>query len=241
MTFLIAQYTVVFVLTLVFGFLFGRWWVRRSFVDVTDSYQGDSQTPSAPHWEKTWSRIDEIDEAMRGFSEAMQGVPEVVSGTLRHEFASAPRPAVDYGPVLTKLGVLDKNLAKIRRETDLGPVRKSIADLQARVAGLPVPPDLTPLAERMSRLETIIDEMPRYEPPERVDLEPLGERLALVQQSVRAIRFPPPVKQMDLVPTLEPINERLQVIEAELKQLSEGSSTNDHDLDSPRPDGAPQS
>jgi len=66
MTVVQTAFVAVFVLAAVFGFMLGRWSVRRSFVDVTQSYEtiakaAESDVP----WDMLWARFDSVDVNMR--------------------------------------------------------------------------------------------------------------------------------------------------------------------------------
>lgn len=60
------EFIVLFALAALFGFLLGRWSVRRSFVDVTDSWEtlrkaAENDVP----WDMLWARFDSVDVNMR--------------------------------------------------------------------------------------------------------------------------------------------------------------------------------
>jgi len=66
MTVVQTAFVAVFVLAAVFGFMLGRWSVRRSFVDVTQSYEtiakaAENDVP----WDMLWARFDSVDVNMR--------------------------------------------------------------------------------------------------------------------------------------------------------------------------------
>jgi len=66
MTVVQSAFVAVFVLAALFGFMLGRWSVRRSFVDVTQSYEtiakaAESDVP----WDMLWARFDSVDVNMR--------------------------------------------------------------------------------------------------------------------------------------------------------------------------------
>ena len=55
-------FTVIFLLAALFGFLIGRWSVRRSFVDVTESYETLSKAAASDvPWDMLWARFDTVD------------------------------------------------------------------------------------------------------------------------------------------------------------------------------------
>jgi hypothetical protein len=62
MNMVLAGFTAVFGFAALCGFIIGRWSVRRSFVDVTESYGAmakaiDSDVP----WDMIWARFDSVD------------------------------------------------------------------------------------------------------------------------------------------------------------------------------------
>ena len=66
MTIVQSGFIAVFLLAAIFGFMLGRWSVRRSFVDVTNSYEtiakaAESEVP----WDMLWARFDSVDVNMR--------------------------------------------------------------------------------------------------------------------------------------------------------------------------------
>jgi hypothetical protein len=66
MTIVQSAFVAVFILAAVFGFMLGRWSVRRSFVDVTQTYEtlaraAESDVP----WDMLWARFDSVDVNMR--------------------------------------------------------------------------------------------------------------------------------------------------------------------------------
>ena len=66
MTVVQSAFVAVFVLAAIFGFMLGRWSVRRSFVDVTQSYEtiakaAENDVP----WDMLWARFDSVDVNMR--------------------------------------------------------------------------------------------------------------------------------------------------------------------------------
>ena len=66
MTLLQAQFVLLFLLAAGCGFLLGRWSLRRSFVDVTESYRtiaraAESDVP----WDMLWARFDTVEDTIR--------------------------------------------------------------------------------------------------------------------------------------------------------------------------------
>jgi len=247
MTYLIAQYAILFALAALFGFLLGRWWVRRSFVDVTESYETISRAAANAPWDRVMAGFDGIDQTMRGSVEELRGI-------VQEEISALPKPEipeVDLGGIHAQLGFLEQKLADIPQPqtVDLDPVKNSIADVSARIAALPTPDtpepvNLDPLNQRVDSLESLIRGLPKFEAPEPVDFNPLDQRIASVEQAIRAIRIPEPEKTVDLqplsrridaleialreieipvAPRMEPVHERLEIIQGQLSELGKQS------------------
>ncbi len=62
MTYLLAKYTLLFLFAATLSFLLGRWWTRRQFVDVTESYElmDSARQEDENLWLKLSSRIDSL-------------------------------------------------------------------------------------------------------------------------------------------------------------------------------------
>ena len=152
MIYLIAQYAVVFLLAGLFGFLLGRWWARRSYVDVTESYETISRAAADAPWDRVWSRFDGVDQTVRGI--------------VREELAALPQPEipkVDLGGIESQLRTLEQRVANLPQpsEVDLDPLSKSIQDVDARIAALPAPRtpepvNLAPLDHRIAAVEQAV-------------------------------------------------------------------------------------
>jgi len=212
MIYLLAKFSILFLLAAGCGFLLGRWWVRRSFVDVTESYETISNAASDAPWHKLWSRLDSVEQGMQQF--------------VRKEFQTLPRPeipVVDLHPLQQGIAHLDARVAAMAAPTQ------------------PEPTDLTPINERMERLERLIQNLPKPEKAERVDLNPLKQRIADLDARIAAIPVPaipeplnldPLVQRVEgieaalrgikIPPTIElgPVSDRLRIIESSISQLA---------------------
>ncbi len=208
MFYLIAQFAILFLLAGLFGFFLGRWWARRSYVDVTESYETISRAAADAPWDRVWSRFD--------------GMNQTVRGIVKEELAALPQPEIpeiNLGGIESRLGALEQSVASLPKPptVDLDPLRKGIKDVDTRIAALPIPKtpepvDLGPLTQRTERLEALIKAIPTPPSPESVDLAPVNQRIDAVESAVRSIRIP-------AAPTLEPVQARLEIIEGKLTQL----------------------
>lgn len=192
MIYLLAKYTLLFVLATVLGFVLGHWWSRRKFVDVTESYEDlrrATEQTDAANWERLWSRFDALPE---------------------------PRET-DLSPVFERLDGVRNAVAGIQKPdtVDLAPVRIGIEGLSDQIARMPKPsqpkdPDLRPLTDRIGTLEQSIRAIPAP-----TDIGPLEERLQGLETAVRSIPAPAPQRELDL----KPIDGRLRGIEREILNL----------------------
>ncbi len=236
MIYLIAQFAVIFLLAGLFGFLLGRWWSRRSYVDVTESYEAMSRAAANAPWDRISARFDGLGPTLRGI--------------VNEEIAALPQPEipkVNLAGIESQLAALEQRVANLPEPpvVNLDPLRKGIMDVDARIAALPRPAtpepvDLGPLTERTESLEALVKAIPTPKAPEPVDLSPLERRVASVEGAIRAIRIPGPAKEVDLgpvnqridslestvrsiqipeAPTLEPVQNRLEIIEGKLTEL----------------------
>jgi predicted flap endonuclease-1-like 5' DNA nuclease len=208
MIYLIAQYAVVFLLAGLFGFLLGRWWARRSYVDVTESYETISRAAADAPWDRVWSRFDGVDQTVRGI--------------VREELAALPQPEipkVDLGGIESQLRTLEQRVANLPQpsEVDLDPLSKSIQDVDARIAALPAPRtpepvNLAPLDHRIAAVEQAVRAIRIPEPEKQVDLASVNQRIDAVESALRSIHIPE-------APTLEPVQSRLEIIDGKLTEL----------------------
>ena len=173
MLYLIAQYAILFLLTGFFGFMLGRWWARRSYVDVTESFESISRAAANAPWDRVWSRLDGMEQSVRGI--------------VKEEIAALPQPEiprVDLSGIHSQLAVLQQTVADLPTPPiiNLDPLAKRIADVDARIASLPRPQaperiDLSPLIRRMEALETAVRSI---RIPEGPRLEPVHEHLQII-------------------------------------------------------------
>lgn len=60
------EFLLLFCVVTVLAFVLGRWTVRRSFVDVTQSYETIAKAAASEvPWDMLWARFDSLDVTMR--------------------------------------------------------------------------------------------------------------------------------------------------------------------------------
>lgn len=245
MTYLLAKYTVLFLLTAVLGFALGYWYSRRKLVDVTESYEDlrkASARSDASHWSELWQRLDSIpapkETDLTDVYERIAGVTAAIS--------DLPRPEpVNLAPVETRLDSLQKSIRSIPspvqpKDPDFLPLFERLDNLEGRVKTIPVPEkpapvDFAPVNRRLDVVEQVVRNI-----PEPADLTAVIHKLDNVEQAVRSIPEPVPQGDVDLTPVtsqldsleqrfatisqtqnvdLKPIDHRLTAIEAKLGKL----------------------
>ena len=63
MTYLLAKYTLLFLLATILGFVLGYWWSRRRMVDVTESYEDfrlATEQAAQANWKRLWQKLDAL-------------------------------------------------------------------------------------------------------------------------------------------------------------------------------------
>ena len=187
MTYLLAKYTLLFLLAAALGFVLGWWLSRRNIEDVTESFE-DMRKSNArsddQNWERLWGHLRAIPEPketdLTGVYERLEGVVTSVS--------RLPKPEpVNLKPVV-------ENLHKLERDI------KSIP-----VPAPPSPLDFSPLTGKIDALQVAIRSIPRPEPQRDVDLLPIELRLKALETEVGGLakRLEWPAK-VETAPRREP-------------------------------------
>ena len=200
MIYLLAKYTLLFLLTAILGFVLGHWYSRRNFVDVSESYE-DLRKANARSDEDQWIRLWDTLEAM-------------------------PKPKeTDLGGVLQRLDGVQETLVKLPKPVDLEPIGVRLDSLNESVRGIPIPVtpkpvDLQPLQAEMkndlSALRDEIRQLPVVETHPPVDLAPINTKIETVQKGLSAIPRPDPV---DLQPLRVEMKKELGALRDDIRRL----------------------
>lgn len=245
MIYLLAKYTLLFLLASILGFILGYWWSRRNFVDVSESYQDlrkATQQTDAANWDKLWKRFDALPEPketdLASVFERFDGVYSALG--------KIPVPdTVDLAPVESRLESLGSQIANIPepvapKDPDLRPLADRIEKLESGVRAIPGPTDIAPLSERLSKLETAVRNIPQPAAQKEVDLRPVQSELSSIRTQIKelpkvetheAVSLVPLVSKFDALEKrvselpqpekvdLKPIDGRLRSIETEISRL----------------------
>ena len=245
MIYLLAKYTLLFLLATILGFVLGYWWSRRNFVDVSESYEDlrkATEKTDAANWERLWGRLDALPEPKETDLAPVFASLDTVSSAV----SGIPKPApVDFAPVESRLESLASQIANMPqpekpKDPDLRPLTDRIEKLEQEVRAIPAPADINPLSKGLQNLETAVRNIPAPPRPQEVDLQPVRKDLASISEKIRSlpkverpepVNLMPVVRQIDALEKrvgampqpekvdLKPIDSRLRTIETEIGKL----------------------
>ena len=222
MIYLLAKYTLLFLLVAVLGFVLGYWFSRRNIEDVSQDFEDlrkANDRSDEANWNRLWSALKAIPEPkeadLSNVYERLDGVAAAVS--------LLPKPeSVKLQPVVDRLHQLENDIKAIPvpqkpAPVDLSPVTGKIDALQAAIRSIPKPEpqpdiDLRPIQGELSQLRSEMRRLPKVETHPPVDLAPVTAQINALNERVRSIPQPHAVD-------LQPLDRRLQAIETELTTL----------------------
>ncbi|MEM8486081.1 MAG: hypothetical protein AAF564_11065 [Bacteroidota bacterium] len=232
MMYLIAKYALLFLGAALLGFLLGRWWTRRRFVDVTSSYEKlfSRLDRGEGNWDKLWKGLNSLGQRVDSVEHKVDAIPAPASvdlsgvngkldqvGTM---LGQLPKPQhVDLAPVEERVGAIEaliKGMPKPEKaeQVDFAPLYSRFVKLESMVeAGNGV--DLGPVNDRISRLEQLIRNLPAPAQPQRVDLTPVNQKIGALEASIRQMASSNGQQRVDL----NPVNTRISGVETALRQL----------------------
>lgn len=187
MIYLLAKYTLLFLLAAALGFVLGWWLSRRNIEDVTESFEDmrkANDRSDEQNWERLWGHLKAIPEPKETDLTAVYARLDGVMTAM----SRLPKPEpVNLQPVVD-------NLRKI--ESDV----KSIP-----VPATPAPVDFSPLTGKIEAIQAAVRSIPRPEPQREVDLQPVEHRLRAIETEVASLgkRLETPAK-VERAPHREP-------------------------------------
>ena len=248
MTYLIAKYCVVFLLTGLLGFLIGRWSVRRLFVDVTESFDTLSKTSAAAEqapWDEIRARFDDINGNVRTIvrnefrAHPYPEIPRAFFERIETGIANVTRVIEDIPePEKVDLSHLGKELSNITNtlqglsgRTEFDELSETVRRLSDQVAAIPspekpIPVDLAPLEEKVVSLQHAIDTIPQPDIPAPVDLSSIEAQLLDMKQTILGL----PTKMTAEPVDLNPLENQLSTLKADIANLPTPARPADLDL-----------
>lgn len=245
MTYLLAKYTLLFLMAALAGFLLGRWSIARRFVDITESYKDlrSASELATEQWSRLWRRLDDLPQpAAVDFSK----VTDRLDG-LAYAIGNIPAPqSPDLSTIENGLSALRDNvqeLARAESEIDLGDVERAISGVAVEVhelllQGSTAPVDLEPVFSRFNGIDEALRNLPPKIEPKETNLISIESRLTSLGDGVQALsrqqlnaqddrsRLHDEIRAVNQkftglpsAPDLAPVQSRLTAIEGELKRL----------------------
>ncbi len=179
MIYLLAKYTLLFLVASLLGFVLGYWFSRRNIEDVSESYEDLRKATlrsDAAQWRRLWMHL----EAMPQPEETdLSGVYDRVD-SVSTAISELPKPeAVSFDTIETRLDGINAQIAAIPapvtpENLDLTPVSTKLESLEQRVLGISRPQtvNLAPFDRRLRAIEVELaglsrrfDDQPQIEEP----------------------------------------------------------------------------
>ena len=215
------QIIVPLIIAALIGALAMRWWMKRWWEDVTESYENLRVNSRKPETKNALTKND-LDDRFASLSSSVASIPRTDLDPVTRRLsqiestvAGLSFPETDLTPVYERMTRIDQRLAEPNSDYDrleerlerlegtLGEVSRSLASLQNT--------DLEPLQIRFNRLEQSLNEIDTTAPD--VDLGPVHSGLAQLELAVSEIDLP----QADL----SPLQEQLTSLELRVVDLAE--------------------
>jgi len=163
MIFLLAKYTLLFLLAAVLGFMLGYWFSRRNVEDVSESFEDlrrANERSDDANWDRLWGQLTAIPEPketdLRGVYERLDHVASTLSQL------SQPEP-VNLQPLVNHVQKLENDIKAIPAPA------KSVSV------------DVSPLTGKIDALQAAIRSIPKPEPQRDVNLQPIDNRLRAIE------------------------------------------------------------
>ena len=225
------------------GALFMRWWMKRWYEDVTETYE-TLQVKSQSGDPKNILTKDDLDNRLASISSSVASIPRTNLDPLTSRLskiessvAGMSFPETDLTPVYERMTRIDQRLAQPNK--DFEKVDERLERLEASVSGL-FSGDFDKLDERLANLEAMMSGMSDdVSTLHNADLEPLQVRLGRIERSIETMDISAPkvdldplkvsladlensVSEIDLPQTdLSPIQEQLTGLELRVVDLAE--------------------
>lgn len=166
MIFLLAKYTLLFLLAAVLGFMLGYWFSRRNVEDVSESFEDlrkANERSDDANWKRLWGQLTAIPEPkevdLRGVNERLDHVATTL--------LQLPRPEpVNLQPLVDQVQKLENDIKAIPAPA------KSVSV------------DVSPVTGKIEALQAAIRSIPRPEPQRDVNFQPIDDRLRAIEKEL---------------------------------------------------------
>lgn len=203
------------------GFLTGRWWTKRWYEDVTESYES-LQIKSRSEEPKDLLTKDDLDTRIASLSSSVASIPRTDLDPVTKRLAKLESaldglsfPETDLTPVYERMTRIDQRLAQPNE--DFEKIDERLASLEAAISSVSGDvsalqnTDIEPLQIRFNRLEQTLGAIGSDVP--EIDLGPIVSNLTQLENAVSEIDLP----QTDI----SPLQEQLTSLELRVVDLAE--------------------
>jgi predicted flap endonuclease-1-like 5' DNA nuclease len=230
MTYLIAKFSVIFLLAAALSFVLGHWWARRRFVDVTRSF------------ESMWAARDQDAAPQPNLSAQLDEISELLKrpGSARAGRSTSGSPGkVDLSAVQNRLSSIEQKIEGIRipqpREIDIDDLLARIDRVDQRLTNLriPEPPVITPLESRMDQIGQQIARLGQgggVASDKGIDFSPLLSRLSDLETTMNNMVISTGIDEAlendEMLARLDGIEQRLERLAARLADDARHANVN---------------
>jgi predicted flap endonuclease-1-like 5' DNA nuclease len=219
MTYLLAKYTLLFLLAAALGFILGYWFSRRNIEDVSESFEElrrASQRSDDENWNRLWGQLNAIPApAETDLSDVYKRFDDVSTAV---SLIPKPEP-IDLKPLVDRINNLENDIKAIPtppepQPVDLSPVTGKIDALQSALRGIPKPEpvDLSSVSGKLEALQSEVRSLPK---PKPVDLALVTGKIEALQSELRSIPKPEPQRVVDL----KPVQNELSTLRNEIRGI----------------------
>ena len=220
------QIIVPLIIAALIGALAMRWWMKRWWEDVTESYETLRVNSRKPEPKNALTK-DDLDDRFASLSSSVASIPRTDLDPVTRRLskiestvAGLTFPETDLTPVYERMTRIDQRLAEPNSDHDklearLSSLEEMLGDMSRSISALQNT-DLEPLQLRFNRLEQSLNAIDTS--AEEVDLGPIHSGLAQLELAVSEIDLP----QADL----SPLQEQLTSLELRVVDLAEAIEDN---------------
>ncbi|MEM7678908.1 MAG: hypothetical protein AAF449_23250, partial [Myxococcota bacterium] len=202
MIYLISKIAVLLIAATAMGFLLGKWWIRRQFIDVTEEHRRlvSIQSEHGPQQAALYAKLKSLGPSERRIAPRTPSAASLAAG--------------DSDLFIERIGSVEAGLKALLGELggsrllDTAAILERLGTVEAAVGTQPKI-DLSPLSRRLDETQALIQAI---RIPEPVDIKPVQKQLGAMQDTLQCIRLPDPVDVKPLQKQVIALHEAIKSI-----------------------------